>query len=92
MQYGHLLFGGGMLAWPVALAAWIWLLRLRGPAEGDSIDPVVHLATLWLIVVLVSIELDLAGPQRAHRRAFLAPRDVGAAGGRGAVPVVCPPA
>jgi hypothetical protein len=46
-------------AWPMALAAWTWLLRFR--AAGSPARPsdwLIHLATLWLVVVLISMELS----------------------------------
>ncbi|HET9474203.1 MAG TPA: DUF2339 domain-containing protein, partial [Steroidobacteraceae bacterium] len=57
LQDGHFLSGSGIVAWPVALAAWAWLLRVRGRVEGGPLDQGIHVASLWLIVVLVSIEL-----------------------------------
>ena len=58
LQDGHFLAGGGIVAWPLALAAWTWLLRLRGRVASVPSDWLIHLATLWLVVVLVSIELS----------------------------------
>ena len=58
LQDGHFLAGGGIVAWPVAFAAWIWLLRVRGRVASAPSDWLIHLATLWLVVVLVSIELS----------------------------------
>lgn len=56
LQQGHFLWNGGWLAWPAALIAWAWLLRRR--AEGDPrVDPWLHVASLWLVVALVSVEL-----------------------------------
>ena len=54
---GHLLTGGGVLAWPVAMAAWIWLLRDRDRHPREVFDPALHVATLWLFVGLVTVEL-----------------------------------
>jgi uncharacterized membrane protein len=58
LRYGHFLAGGGIVAWPMALAAWTWLLRLRGRVASAPSDWMIHLATLWLVVVLISMELS----------------------------------
>jgi uncharacterized membrane protein len=54
---GHFLAGSGVIAWPVALAAWIWLLRNRERHPGEVLDPGIHVLTLWLYVALVTVEL-----------------------------------
>jgi uncharacterized membrane protein len=57
MPAGHFLHGAGWFAWPVAIAAWVWLLRFRERAGASSFESAIHVATLWLWVSLASIEL-----------------------------------
>lgn len=57
MPQGHFLRGAGWFAWPVALVAWVWLLRFREHAGAHAFEPAIHVATLWLVVSLASIEL-----------------------------------
>ena len=57
LRAGHFLADGGIIAWPLALAAWAWLLRQRGPAGDAAVERVIHVASLWLVVALASIEL-----------------------------------
>jgi uncharacterized membrane protein len=53
---GHFLWGGGLLAWPFALVAWAWLLRRRDRWGAGAADAAIHVATLWFVVVLATIE------------------------------------
>lgn len=54
---GHFLWGAGYLAWPAALAVWVWLLRFRERAGAAPFESALHVASLWLVVILVSVEL-----------------------------------
>jgi uncharacterized membrane protein len=54
---GHVLAGSGVLAWPVAVAAWIWLSRWREREARMPFEDALHVATLWFLVGLVSVEL-----------------------------------
>ena len=54
---GHLLARGGAVAWPTAVGAWFWLLRWRERHAQSAFEAMLHVATLWLLVALVSFEL-----------------------------------
>lgn len=54
---GHVLDGSGLVAWPLAIAAWIWLLRWRERHARLPIEEGVHVATLWFLVWVTSLEL-----------------------------------
>jgi uncharacterized membrane protein len=56
-DHGHFLWGGGWVAWPAALAAWGWLLGRRERWGKTPVDVAVHVATLWLVVILATLEL-----------------------------------
>jgi uncharacterized membrane protein len=53
---GHVLEGSGLFAWPLALAAWFWLLRWRDRHARLFFEDGVHVASLWFLVFLVSLE------------------------------------
>jgi uncharacterized membrane protein len=53
----HLLAGWGAAAWPLAIASWIWLLHWREKTGASPIETGLHVASLWLFVILASIEL-----------------------------------
>jgi uncharacterized membrane protein len=53
---GHWLINAGSLVWPLALAAWVWLLRWRG-RDASTAEPILHLATLWFVVAMLAFEL-----------------------------------
>lgn len=53
----HLLAGWGLVVWPVAIVAWIWLLRWREKSGSTTSDMGMHVASLWLFVILASTEL-----------------------------------
>jgi uncharacterized membrane protein len=53
---GHFLGGSGLIAWPAAIAAWIWLARWRGTQAPLPFEAALHIASLWLFVVLLSVE------------------------------------
>jgi uncharacterized membrane protein len=57
LQDGHFLRGAGVVAWPVALVAWLWLLHHRERRGYATLDEPVHIATLWLLVAMISLEL-----------------------------------
>ena len=57
LEHDHFLWGAGWLAWPLALATWTWLLHRRERWGRASYDSAVHVATLWFVVLLASIEL-----------------------------------
>jgi uncharacterized membrane protein len=54
---GHLLAGSGALAWPGALACWLWLLRWRESRATPMLEPAVHVTSLWFTVVAAGFEL-----------------------------------
>lgn len=54
---GHLLVNAGWLVWPLAFAAWFWLLRWRRHDASAVVDPGLHLLTLWFTVAIVAFEL-----------------------------------
>lgn len=54
--FNHPLAGGGLLAWPAALVAWFWLLRWRYRQGYSPLDVGIHVASLWLVVALVTLE------------------------------------
>jgi uncharacterized protein (TIGR03382 family) len=56
VDHGHFLQGGGLIAWPFALLAWGWLLHRRDRWGAAPYDVAVHVATLWFVVVLGTIE------------------------------------
>jgi uncharacterized membrane protein len=57
IDHGHFLWGGGFVAWPAALVAWAWLLWRRERWGRAEYDKAVHVATLWFVVALVTVEL-----------------------------------
>lgn len=57
VDHGHFLWGGGLVAWPLALLAWAWLLRRRERWGRAPFDVAVHVTTLWLLVALATVEL-----------------------------------
>jgi uncharacterized membrane protein len=54
---GHVLEGAGAIAWPVGVAAWLWLSRWRELHARTAFEDVLHVATLWFFTGLVSVEL-----------------------------------
>ena len=54
---GHVFVGSGVVAWPVAVAAWIWLSRWRERHARMPFEDALHVATLWFFTGLVSVEL-----------------------------------
>ena len=63
----HLFAGGGYLAWPLAIAVCVWLLRLRdrdgppGLAMPEIPPDFRHAMLLWLVTLLCAHELAWLG-------------------------------
>jgi uncharacterized membrane protein len=56
-ERGHWLAGAGGFAWPLALGAWIGLLRWREHRTQFAGEAALHVATLWLVVAATTLEL-----------------------------------
>jgi uncharacterized membrane protein len=56
-ERGHWLAGAGAFAWPLALGAWIGLLRWREHRTQFPGEAALHVATLWLGVAAATLEL-----------------------------------
>jgi uncharacterized membrane protein len=56
-DYRHPFSHLGFIAWPVAFALHLWILR-RHEAEASRVVPWLHAATLWLAVPVGSWELE----------------------------------
>jgi uncharacterized membrane protein len=56
-EHGHWLTGAGGIVWPLALAAWLGLLRWRQHRTQFAGEAALHVATLWLGVAAATLEL-----------------------------------